>query len=79
MLLPFARYRDTVLPAATHFRQLPGDRPGSWTSGTATQWVTVACQALDARPPPEFVSISNSLRSGGESAAFVAGVPLPKI
>eukprot|EP00873_Tetraselmis_striata_P001024 jgi/Tetstr1/421288/TSEL_012263.t1 len=42
LLHAFVRYRPAVLPVATHFWQLPGDHPGSWTSDTVAMGVTVS-------------------------------------
>eukprot|EP00873_Tetraselmis_striata_P009305 jgi/Tetstr1/429569/TSEL_019469.t1 len=75
----FVTCRDHVLPGATRFWQLPNDDPGTWTTATASEWVTAAALAVDATPPAIFCWSSHSLRSGGASAASATGVPMPTV
>ena len=60
------------------FWVLPGERvtPGA---ALVTQWLQVACASVGAAPPPGFTWSSHSLRKGGATAAYHAGVPLGTI
>lgn len=79
VLRRYVRLQAAICPEATHFWQMPGDDPASWTADTVSDWVAEACEAVGEQPPPGFVWTSHSLRSGGASAASAAGAPMPAI
>ena len=80
-LSQFARWRDSVLPTANYFFQLPGDHfPNDPTAAgsLADGWLTTALAAFDHKPPAGAQWTPRSLRSGAASAAEAAGVPRSK-
>jgi hypothetical protein len=75
------RYFSAQLPDDREFFwELPGDPPpASWTAETQTGWLHSALAASGQPLPDNVAWTSHSLRYGSASAAYAAGVDLPRI